>query len=100
MKRISSIIAASLLAMTNTVRAADKCYVLAFSSGDETAAYQAGALSGIANSNLTADEYAYDSVSGISGGAINAVILSNYTKGEEKAAAARMEQFWTDAANA
>ena len=91
MKRISSMIAASLLAMTSSVKAADKCYVLAFSSGDETSAYQAGALSGIANSNLTADQYAYDSVSGISGGSINAVILSNYSKGEEKAAASRME---------
>jgi predicted acylesterase/phospholipase RssA len=48
---------------------------------------------------LTADEYAYDSVSGISGGAINAVILSNYSKGEEKAAASRMEEFWVGASN-
>lgn len=77
----------------------EKCYALALSSGDETSAYQAGAIAGIANSNLSADEYAYDSVSGVSGGAINAVILSNYTKGQEKAAASRMEQFWTDAAN-
>jgi len=91
MKKISSMIAGSLLAMTNTVKATDKCYVLAFSSGDETAAYQAGALSGIANSNLTADQYAYDSVSRISGGAINAVILSNFNKGEEKVTAARKE---------
>lgn len=94
MKKISTLLATSLAALaTPGAQAAEngKCYVLAFSSGDETSAYQAGALAGIANSQLTADEFAYDSVSGISGGAINAVILSNFTKGEEKAAASRME---------
>ena len=61
--------------------AAKKCYVLALSSGDENAAYQAGALKGIASSKFTPDEFAYDTVSGISGGALNAVILANYSKG-------------------
>lgn len=79
--------------------ATGKCHALAFSSGDETSAYQAGAIAGIANSKLSPDEYAYDAVSGVSGGAINAVILANYTKGQEKAAADRMEKFWRDAAN-
>jgi len=49
-------------------------------------------MSGIFNSTkLTPDQYRYDSVSGISGGAINAVILSNYSKGDEKAAGQRVE---------
>jgi predicted acylesterase/phospholipase RssA len=90
----------ALTAKTEEIEAGAKCYALAFSSGDETSAYQAGAISGIANSKLSPDQYAYDSVSGVSGGAINAVIMSNYTKGQEKAAAERMEQFWRDASNA
>lgn len=42
----------------------------------------------------------YDSVSGVSGGAINAVILGNYTKGNEFEAAERMESYWKKAASA
>ena len=78
----------------------EKCHALAFSSGDEGAAYQAGAIHGIVNSGkVPATEYAYDSVSGISGGAINAVLLSSFEKGDEAAAAEKMEAFWRDAAN-
>ena len=75
-----------------------KCHALALSSGDEGAAYQAGALQGLVNSaNLTADDVAYDTVSGVSGGALNAVLLSSFAKGDEKAAVTKMESFWTDA---
>lgn len=75
-----------------------KCYAIAFSSGDEDAAYQAGVLKGITtNSKLTPDQWAYDSVSGISGGALNAVLLSSFEKGQEASAADRMQQFWIDA---
>lgn len=35
-------------------------------------------------------------MSGVSGGALNAVLLSNFTAGQEDAAADRMEQFWLD----
>jgi predicted acylesterase/phospholipase RssA len=63
---------------------AGKCHALAFSSGDESAAYQAGALTGLVNSDkLQPGDYAYDSVSGISGGAINAVLLASFAKGQE-----------------
>lgn len=105
MKKFYSILGASLLALTASAeetetKTSGKCYGLAFSSGDETSAYQAGVMSGIASSSkLSAEERAYDAVSGVSGGAINAVILSNYTKGEEQAAAERMKKFWVDAAN-
>lgn len=63
---------------------------MALSSGDEGAAYQAGALMGITGSNLTAEDYAYDSVSGVSGGALNAVLLASTSKGEEAQAATKM----------
>ena len=38
---------------------------------------------GIVNSTLSAEDYAYDSVSGVSGGALNAVLLASTAKGEE-----------------
>jgi predicted acylesterase/phospholipase RssA len=87
------------MALTQATEAKpEKCYALAFSSGDESSAYQAGVMSGIAASDHLQDsERAYQSVSGVSGGAVNAVIMSNYSMGEEAQAAARMEQFWRDA---
>jgi predicted acylesterase/phospholipase RssA len=72
---------ATLIALVSGTQAAKngKCRVMAFSSGDESAAYQAGALKGITTSeHMNPEDYAYDSVSGISGGAINAVLLANY----------------------
>lgn len=77
-----------------------KCRALAFSSGDEDAAYQAGVMKGISTSaNLTDQDRSYDSVTGVAGGAINAVLLSEFEKGQESAAASRMEQFWVDASH-
>lgn len=49
------------------------------------------------NPNLTPADWAYDSVSGVSGGALNAVLLASFEKGQEAAAADRMEKFWKDA---
>jgi predicted acylesterase/phospholipase RssA len=78
-----------------------RCHAVAFSSGDQDAAYQAGALKGITTSDkLSAADYAYDAVSGVSGGALNAVLLASFEKGQEDAAADRMEQFWRDGSNA
>jgi len=75
--------------------ATGKCHAIAFSSGDEDAAYQAGVLKGITtNPKLSPSDYAYDSVSGVSGGALNAVLLSSFEKGQEQQAAERMEVFW------
>ena len=39
----------------------------------------------------------YDSISAVSGGALNAAILASYPKGEELEAADRMAQFWIEA---
>ena len=72
---------------------------MALSSGDEGSAYQAGALMGIVGSNLAAEDYAYDSVSGVSGGALNAVFLASTEKGQEEDAANKMETFWKAATN-
>jgi predicted acylesterase/phospholipase RssA len=88
------------IATVEAQAATEKCHALAFSSGDESAAYQAGALAGIVNSDkLQPEDYSYDAVSGISGGALNAVLLASFAKGEEQAAATKIEQFWLDASN-
>lgn len=39
----------------------------------------------------------YSSVSGVAGGAFNAVLLASHNKGDEQAAAEQMKNFWTDA---
>ena len=91
-------ITAATLALVAQKAQADKCYALAFSSGDESSAYQAGVLKGLVES-YNADEVAYSAISGISGGAVNAVILANYEAGKEADAATRMSTFWQDASN-
>ena len=73
--------------------AADKCYALAFSSGDQSSAYQAGVLQGFAQA-MDATDMAYSAVSGVSGGAVNTSIMANYAVGQESAAADRMVKFW------
>jgi len=55
---------------------------LALSSGDETAAYQAGVLSGLF-SHLPTEIVQYDSISAVSGGAVNGVLLASFENGEE-----------------
>ena len=77
---------------------ASKCYALGLSSGQESAAFQAGALLGLFN-KLPADQLQYYTVSGNTGGAVNAVILASHAPGDEKAAAEQMQKFWLDAGN-
>ena len=60
--------------------------------------YQAGVIKGIA-STLPADQVAYQAISGVSGGAVNAAILANYPAGQEATAADRMKTFWDNSAN-
>jgi predicted acylesterase/phospholipase RssA len=78
--------------------AADTCYALAFSSGTEASAYQAGVLKGLVAAH-GADDYAYSVISGMGGGAVNAAILGSYPVGQEDQAADRMIQFWVNASN-
>ncbi len=81
-------IAIAALAVGQAV-ADNRCYALAFSSGDESSAYQAGVLQGLTHA-IESEQRAYTAVSGVSGGAINSAILANYGVGEEAAAADRM----------
>ena len=85
-------------AFAHQVSAADKCYALALSSGDQNSMYQAGAIKGIAQT-LSADEVAYQAISGVAGGAVNSVLLAAYPAGQESDAADRMKTFWDNSTN-
>ena len=86
------------LGMIAQVAQAEKCYVLALSSGEESAAYQAGVIKGLAET-LDMHNRSYDAISGVQGGAVSAVLLSAFEKGDEVAAAQRLQTFWQNAAN-
>lgn len=86
------------LLLPTYVSASPKCYGLAFSSGDETVAYQVGALTGLIN-NLPADQVGYQVISGVQGGALNAALFSSFAIGQEKDAVNRMQEFWLEASN-
>ena len=86
--QISKLIAVAAIAVGQAY-ADDRCYALAFSSGDESSAYQAGVLKGLAQA-IEAEQRAYTAVSGVSGGALNSVILSSYAVGSEGDAADRI----------
>ena len=71
-----------------------KCHALALSSVDEAAAYQVGSLRGIVSSlEFNATDWAFDSVSGVSGGALNTVRVASFKKGDDVIVVDRMEQF-------
>jgi predicted acylesterase/phospholipase RssA len=93
---ISRAILFCMLAVNIAVADQSKCYALALSSGQETAAYQAGVLSGLV-SGLPADQVNYQAISGVAGGAANSVILSSFPSGQEQAAVDKMKDFWTTA---
>ena len=70
---------AAVLAAITSEAAASKCYAVAFGSGGQNAAYEAGVLKGLAETH--GSEVAYSAVSGISGGAVNAAILGSFATG-------------------
>ncbi|CDW78254.1 patatin-like phospholipase family protein [Stylonychia lemnae] len=94
----SSVVLTSAL-VANLALATNKCYILAMSSGQEQAAYQAGVLKGLA-SKLTTEELSYQAVSGIAGGAVNAAILSGHSNTQINEAIDKMIKFWTDGVKA
>lgn len=89
---------ALLGALAQQVAAADKCYALALSSGDQNSMYQAGVLKGFAQ-NMDASEMGYQAISGVAGGAVNSAILANFPVGQEEDAADRMKTFWDNSTN-
>ena len=96
MKQIIS--AAVLLLLGSANAEAQKCRVLALSGGGQSAVFQAGALQGLLESAKNG-ELEYDFITGVSGGAINGAILSDYAKGDEAKSIDRMKEFWLGTAN-
>lgn len=72
---------------------ARKCRALVMEGGGPRNAYTVGVLKSIINLLPTA-ERAYDVVSGVSMGAINAFIMGMHGVGDEKAAVSEMLDFW------
>ena len=77
-----------------TSAADDMCRVLALGGGTDRGAYQAGGIIGLINS-LPAGEAQWDVVTGIGIGAVNGMILSQFPKGQESLAAAKLSAFWS-----
>jgi predicted acylesterase/phospholipase RssA len=70
-----------------------KCRALILEGGGPRNAYSAGVLKAIVNL-LPKEERAYDVVSGISMGAVNAFILGMHAPGDEEAAVNEILKFW------
>ena len=77
-----------MVALTSA-SAATKCHGLALSSGSNVGPYQAGALQALLESGT------WDTISGVTEGALNAYILSLYDKDEPLAAKDHLHKFWT-----
>jgi predicted acylesterase/phospholipase RssA len=60
-----------------------KCRGLAFAGSGDKGPYQIGAFKGLYDS-LGSEEIKYDVVTGVSVGALNAMLLSQYKKGDEE----------------
>lgn len=83
-----------ILSLTSLVSAGSKkCRALVIEGGGPRNAYSVGVLKAIVNL-LPPEERAYDVVSGVSMGAINAFILGMHAPGDEQAAINEMLQFW------
>jgi len=88
-----TISSAVMILLGLTTVEAETCKVLALSGGGQSSVFQAGALQGILDSTANGDT-GYDIVTGVAGGAINAALLVDYSKGEESSAIPRMKSFW------
>ena len=70
-----------------------KCRILSLEGGGDKGAYQAGGIHALVN-GLPAEDVAYDVVSGISIGSLNALIMAVHEIGDEKHAADTLLEEW------
>jgi predicted acylesterase/phospholipase RssA len=73
--------------------AADKCRSLVLEGGGAFGAYQAGAIAGLV-AGLPTEETAYDVITGVSVGALNAAAFTQYAKGDEDSVVALLSEVW------
>ena len=86
------------LASLQVAQAGNKCYGLALGTGDQSAAYQVGVLDSLLK-KLPANETQYQFVTGVSGSAVNALLLASQGLGNERTAIDQMRKFWIDGGN-
>lgn len=87
----ASVFVISLIAYT--VQGA-RCRALAIGGGSDLGAYEAGAVIGLIQ-GFPAGEAQWDIVTGVGVGSVNGLILSMFAKGQESAAATKLNSFWT-----
>lgn len=96
LKVLTSILMTSCLAAKTS--SDGKCRILVLRGGGVHGAYEAGALQAMIE-NLDPIDYAYDYISGVSVGAINAAILANFEKGQEAKGLEKLQQLYVDVSN-
>lgn len=84
-----------LLSVLGVYSQSTQCRVLAIGGGTEMGAYEAGAIIGLIN-NLPSGNAQWDVVTGIGLGALNAIVVGQYPKGQEAAAASQLFNFWSN----
>lgn len=72
---------------------AARCRALAIGGGTDLGAYEAGAIIGLIE-KLPSGEAQWDIVTGVGVGSVNALIVSQFAKGQEAAAATKLNSFW------
>jgi predicted acylesterase/phospholipase RssA len=92
------VICLSILLFIPTISVdSSKCRVLVLEGGGDRGAYHAGAFRQFVNA-LPAEEVAYDVITGISAGGLNAGALSLFKQGDEKNASHFLDNIWNNIA--
>lgn len=86
---------AAALAGQATAATQDTCFALALNGGGSKGAYQAGAIYGFMHEG-NPEDFQWDVVSGISGGAINACAMSVWAKEDGLAMSEWLSTEWND----
>ena len=73
-----------------------RCYAIVFSAGADKGAYQAGVVQGLVE-NLNSTDVAWEVVSGVAIGSINAALLSVFDIGDEMSMVQELEAAWLNA---
>ena len=90
---LKAITTAALASLTQSLSPDGKCRVLALRGGGVHGSFEVGVLKAFVDT-LDPEEIAYDYVSGVSVGAINASILALYPPGQEKDAVKELEELY------
>ena len=82
-----------ILVLIKLIHADDKCRVLVLEGGGDKGAYHAGAFDSLVEL-LPSNEVAYDVITGISVGSLNAAAISFFEKGDEIRAKDYLNNIW------